>query len=175
VSRRTPILACLLTVITATAFLPAPALASRATDNVPLDAGVLVQLNQIRIAHGLTPLVASKSLGEAADRHSSDMIVKGYFSHDSSTGAPFYQRIRSYYPPSSNGSWSVGENLFWSSGTVDARGALAAWMASPEHRANILNPSWREIGIGAVSSNRAPGAYADLAVTVITTDFGTRG
>lgn len=174
-TRRTPILACLLTVIAATAFLPAAAMASRAIDNVSLDAGVLVQLNHIRIAHGLAPLVSSTPLNAAADRHSSDMVARGYFSHDSSSGAPFYQRIKSYYRSTSSGSWAVGENLFWSSGNVDAASALAAWMASPEHRANILNPSWREIGIGAVSASRAPGAYAGLSVTVITTDFGARG
>jgi uncharacterized protein YkwD len=48
------------------------------------------------------------------------------------------------------------------------------WMASPPHRANILNPNWREIGIASASRADAPGAYDDLNVTVVTTDFGVR-
>ena len=47
-------------------------------------------------------------------------------------------------------------------------------MASPEHRANILNPKWREIGVAAVHMNNAPGIYHGLPVTIITTDFGAR-
>jgi uncharacterized protein YkwD len=46
-------------------------------------------------------------------------------------------------------------------------------MNSPEHRANILDPNWREIGISAQHA-AAPGTYKGLEVTVITTDFGVR-
>jgi uncharacterized protein YkwD len=48
------------------------------------------------------------------------------------------------------------------------------WMASPEHRRNILDPTWREIGIAAVHAASAPGTYGGQPVTVITTDFGVR-
>ena len=51
---------------------------------------------------------------------------------------------------------------------------LQMWMQSPEHRANILNPNWREIGISAVHSDGAPGAFGGQPVTIITTDFGVR-
>jgi uncharacterized protein YkwD len=47
-------------------------------------------------------------------------------------------------------------------------------MSSPEHRANILDPNWREIGVSAQHVASAPGAYKGLEVTVITTDFGVR-
>ena len=47
-------------------------------------------------------------------------------------------------------------------------------MNSPEHRANILTPRWREIGISAVHFAAAPGTYKGLEVTIITTDFGVR-
>ena len=52
--------------------------------------------------------------------------------------------------------------------------ALKMWMRSPEHRANILNPNWREIGIAAVHVHGAPGTFGGLPVTIITTDFGVR-
>jgi uncharacterized protein YkwD len=51
---------------------------------------------------------------------------------------------------------------------------MKLWMASPEHRANILNPAWRQIGIAAVNSPSAPGTYGGHDVTVVTTDFGVR-
>jgi uncharacterized protein YkwD len=47
-------------------------------------------------------------------------------------------------------------------------------MNSPEHRANLLNGRWREIGISAVHAVAAPGTYDGLDVTIITTDFGVR-
>ena len=47
-------------------------------------------------------------------------------------------------------------------------------MHSPEHRRNILDPSWRQIGIGAVHSQTATGTFGDQPVTIITTDFGYR-
>jgi uncharacterized protein YkwD len=135
---------------------------------------VLAQLNEIRAAHGLAPLTLCPSLSAAARAHTRDMVAKGYFDHSSSNGTPFWKRIRSYYPEGSR-TWSVGENLLWTSGTMTAAASLKAWMASPEHRANILNPIWRQIGIGAVTSPHAPGTYLGLQVTVITTDFGVRG
>ena len=55
-----------------------------------------------------------------------------------------------------------------------ASGSVEAWMASPGHRANILDPAWRQIGIATASSPDAPDDFANLGVTVITTDFGVR-
>jgi uncharacterized protein YkwD len=136
--------------------------------------GVLGQLNQIRTQHGLTPLTLSPNLTRAAHAHSQEMVEKGYFAHESADGSLFWKRIQAYYPEGS-GSWSVGENLFWTSGSASVSGSVQAWMASPGHRANILDPNWRQIGIAAVSSPDAPGTYAGLSVTVITTDFGVRG
>ena len=57
---------------------------------------------------------------------------------------------------------------------VDAAQAVQWWMQSPEHRANILTPEWREIGIAAIHADSAGGPYRDSPVTVITTDFGVR-
>jgi uncharacterized protein YkwD len=47
-------------------------------------------------------------------------------------------------------------------------------MHSPEHRANILKPEWREIGVSAVHLDTAPGTYGGRPVTIVTTDFGVR-
>jgi len=139
-----------------------------------LDAGVLDRLNAIRVAHGLTPLRLNASLSAAAAFHSRELAAAGYFSHDSADGTVFWKRIERWYAQPRSGSWTVGENLLWSSPAIDASHALSFWMSSPEHRANILDPSWREIGVAAVHVDRAGGVYHDRPVTIITTDFGAR-
>ena len=48
------------------------------------------------------------------------------------------------------------------------------WLNSPEHKANLMNPRWREIGVSAVHTTTAGGPYAGLDVTIVTTDFGIR-
>jgi uncharacterized protein YkwD len=148
--------------------------ATRLSQAATLDSGVLQQLNQIRVANNLHPLALSTELTEAALVHTQEMVQKGYFQHDSADGQPFWKRIRAYYTAGSFGFWSVGENMYWTSGQATSTTSMKAWMASPEHRANILNPTWRQIGIAAVSQSSAPGIYAGLDVTVVTTDFGVR-
>ena len=102
------------------------------------------------------------------------MLARGYFAHNSADGQPFWKRIEAFYPEPRYGYWSVGENLYWSSGAPSAIASMKTWMASPGHRRNILNPAWRQIGIATVEAANAPGAFAHLDATVITTDFGVR-
>ena len=169
------LVASLLCVAVGAALLAAPALASTAHESATLDVGVLVQLNRIRTTHGLTSLHLNASLTAAAEQHSRDMVAKGYFAHDSLGGPSFEKRLESYYPYGNYGYWSVGENLFWESSTsINASAGIDAWMQSPEHRANILSPNWREIGIAAISVPSASGTFGGMPVTVITTDFGVR-
>lgn len=139
-----------------------------------LESGVLQQLNAIRVQHGLVPLRLSARLTAAAGQHSQEMGADGYFEHSSHDGTAFWKRIGHWYASNGYGYWSVGENLLWSSPTVDATQAMRMWMNSPEHRANILNPRWRQIGISSVHLDSAPGTYQNLPVTIITTDFGVR-
>jgi uncharacterized protein YkwD len=153
---------------------PIPAGAAGAHQASGLDLALLAQLNQIRSEHGLVPLTTSPGLDAAALEHTRDMVGHGYFAHSSADGTPFWRRIALYYPQSRYAYWSVGENLFWASGPATAADGLQAWMRSPAHRANILDPTWRQVGIASLSAAHAPGAFAGLDVTVITTDFGVR-
>jgi uncharacterized protein YkwD len=154
------------------AALPAPVKQQQGV--AVLDSGVLGGLNAIRTAHGLQPLHLSARLSAAAAFHSHELAAGGYFSHDSAGGGAFWKRIERWYAPGTHGTWTVGENLLWQSPDVDASQALDAWMRSPEHKANILSPDWREIGIAAVHVERAGGVYHGRSVTIITTDFGAR-
>jgi uncharacterized protein YkwD len=138
-----------------------------------LETSLLQDLNAARAQYGLQPLHSSALLVDAATQHTNEMGVDGYFDHASHDGTSFATRIEHWYTPGRR-SWSVGENLLWSSPSVGAKTAMAMWMASPDHRANILNPSWREIGISAEHFASAGGVYRGLPVTIITTDFGVR-
>jgi len=168
-------LARLLCLVALAATMPFVQPASGSTARPPqtvrsaLAAGVLARLNAIRVSHRLVPLVLNGQLTAAATQHSKEMLVRGYFSHDSFDGSSYQKRIKRYYRKG-----MVGENLLWSSPDVGAARALTLWMATAEHRAAILDPRWRAIGIGAVHSASAPGKYRGRAVTVITTDFRAR-
>ena len=154
--------------------LAAPARHDSSSTLAPLESAVLVRLNEIRVAHGLVPLRLNASLTTAASDHSAAMLAKGFFSHDSAAGADFSSWIVRYYAAPRYSYWSAGENLVWASGTLGAARAVGLWMHSPEHRANILRRQWREIGIAALYSADAPGAFGDQSVTLIATDFGVR-
>ena len=139
-----------------------------------LGSGLVAQVNTLRLAHGLVPLRVSPSLRAAANVHSTQMARLGYFSHDSANGGSFSSRIATFYPARGYRSWTVGENLLWASPDVGALRALKLWLASPPHRANLLNPRWREIGLVAVHARSAPGVYGNAPTTIVTADFGTR-
>lgn len=150
---------------------PGDKAASRANG---LEAAVVARINQIRRTRGLSGLRRHRRLAAAADFHSRDMGRRGYFTHASADGTPFWKRIRRFYPSSGTGSWTVGENLLWGTGRFGAAFAVRQWMESPGHRKNILSRAWREIGLGAVYFARAPGEYEGRAVTIVTADFGAR-
>jgi uncharacterized protein YkwD len=139
-----------------------------------LESGVLVELNAIRRAHGLAPVRLSRALSAAADAHSRSMGEHGYFQHESRDGSAFWKRVQRFYAPGAYNTWSVGENLLWSTVGVDADRALELWMESPAHRKNILTARWREVGLSAITVAGAPGVYGGRDVVIITTDFGVR-
>jgi uncharacterized protein YkwD len=102
------------------------------------------------------------------------MANDGYFDHNSVDGTSFSTRIAKWYSLTGYRSWGVAENLLWSSPSIGPSAAVNLWMHSGSHRANILNPRWHDVGIGAVHSTTARGAFTRRPVTIITTDFGVR-
>jgi uncharacterized protein YkwD len=132
----------------------------------------LCLLNHRRVAHGRHKLRSNRRLAKAARAHARDMVRRDYFSHTTPGGASFVDRImqEDYVKPSQG--WALGENLAWGSYQLATPKAIVrSWMHSPEHRANILNPRFREIGIGVVAGAPVPGV--DHAATYATS-FGTR-
>jgi len=132
----------------------------------PLALLVARDINAYRSANGLPALRQDPALDAAARTHSTEMAARGYFSHDSADGRSFVQRIRLYLRRG-----GAGENLFWESGAPSAEDILAAWAASPEHRANLLGAGWRALGVSAVHAQSPGGAFGDGDVLIVTADF----
>jgi uncharacterized protein YkwD len=139
-----------------------------------LESQLLEQMNAVRVRRGLHALRLSRPLTAAARRHSVSMAQKGYFSHASADGTSFWKRVASFYDYRGYRRWSVGENLLWASPDVTVAGAVKMWLRSPDHRANLLDHNWREIGISAVHAASARGIYGGRAATIVTADFGYR-
>ncbi len=154
--------------------LASPAGAVPSVAAAPTARSVLVEINTVRARHGLRAVRLSRQLAAAADDHTLDMGRRGYFRHASFDGTPFWKRVQRFYPSVGYRAWGAGENLLWATAGITAPQAIRLWMGSRGHRANILNPRWREIGISARSFAAAPGTFHGGDVTIITTDFGTR-
>ena len=131
----------------------------------------LCTLNAERARHGLPRLQLNKKLSSAARWHARDMVRRDYFAHDSLGGGTFVDRIRRSGYMKGASSWSVGENLAWGSNERSApRTITSMWMNSAGHRANILSPAFRDVGIGIAMG--APGASGSAATYA--TEFGTK-
>lgn len=101
--------------------------------------------NEIRASYGLSPLTINEKLCRLARMKSQDMVDKNYFSHESPTyGSPF-DMLKSYGVSYR----SAGENI--AKGYATPKAVVDAWMNSEGHRANILNSSYAEIGVGYVT------------------------
>lgn len=119
-------------------FVLAPAAGASSYSSSEL--GMVRMINQIRADHILPPLRVDSKLRRAARAHSMDMLAHGYFGH----GA-FATRIRSFGVRGR----VVGENLAWGTGrSGSASSVLRMWLRSPEHRRNLLRPTFRRIGLG---------------------------
>src|SRR5205085_1705969 len=136
-------------------------------------AATLCLVNREREAHGEGPLQPNGRLETAAQRHSEEMSLGDYFEHRGLQGGTPLSRMRAAgYVYSSQIGFEVGENLGW--GTLwlaTPRAIVAAWMNSPEHRANILNGHYRDTAIG-VSPHPIASLAHGQAGAIYTQDFG---
>jgi len=139
-----------------------------------LERQVLVELNLARRAHGVVPLRRSGALTAAARAHATSMGRLGFFSHTSDDGTSPTRRILSFYDVGGSKDWAVSEIIQWSQGTPSATEALATWLGSGHHRREIERPYWREVGVGVVHVEDAPGVFGRMDVTILVVDFGRR-
>ncbi|HEY63902.1 MAG TPA: CAP domain-containing protein [Caldilineae bacterium] len=112
-------------------------------DPLLLEHEVIVLTNQARTEAGLPPLKLHEALRTAARQHAQDMAEHDFFSHTGSDGSSLADRInRVNYP-----NWLyAAENI--AAGFAQPEDVVQAWLNSPAHRANILHPNLKEIGVG---------------------------
>ena len=132
---------------------------------------VLCLINAERTARGLRRLRLNRRLDAASLGHSQDMVRNRYFAHDTPNGVSMTDRlVRARYVRRTF-AFTIGENLAWGSeGRAAPTALIDAWMGSPGHRANILQPRYREVGIGLVPA--APVAGVEGRAITATTNFG---
>lgn len=128
-------------------------------------------LNKQRGQQGMRKLRFNRRLSAAATSHSRDMVKKEYFDHVSKTGKDVVDRLTNTGYLGGASTWTVGENLAWGAGSRSTpREIVTSWMQSPGHKANILNPRFREIGIGVVFDTPSP----EWTGATYTTTFGAK-
>jgi uncharacterized protein YkwD len=135
------------------------------------NAATICLLNQDRASSGLAPLAENAQLDSAALGHSSEMRQFSFFAHESPDGSPFQDRIVNTGYLFGASRWSIGENIAWGSWQLGTPQAIeTAWMNSQHHRDNILDPDYREIGVGSVFGS--PSDPNDAGAVIVTHDFG---
>lgn len=127
------------------------------TYDEPAETRMLGLVNEARRQAGLQPLRADPALRAVARAHSRDMFLRSYFRHVSPDGSTPDDRLRRARIPF----LVAGENLAYQPNAVVAHNAL---MNSAGHRANILSPVFRRVGIGAVRG----GLYGEMITQVFT-------
>ena len=114
-------------------------------------------INKQRTQNGLSPLKENSELQRVARIKAQDMVNNNYFSHTSPTyGSPF--NMMKSFKISYN---TAGENI---AGNSSNSSAVTAWMNSPGHRANILNSSFNQTGIGVVTGSKYGKIYVQMFI-----------
>ena len=115
-------------------------------------------VNKERAAQGLPALKYNSELSKVAEAKAADLRDNNYFSHTSPTyGSPF-DMMKSFGIKYT----AAGENI--AKGYMNPKSVMKGWMNSPGHRANILNSSFTEIGVGYVSDSKGAGYWVQMFI-----------
>jgi len=122
------------------------------------DSALVAAVNSVRTVHLLTKLRVDFHLERAARSHSRDMVLHDYFAHGNLLARMLRFRVRGHV---------FAENLAMGRGVMSANATVANWLASPPHRAVLLDPELRRIGVATPVA--AFGGWS--SATVVTADF----
>ncbi|HEY3866497.1 MAG TPA: CAP domain-containing protein [Solirubrobacteraceae bacterium] len=138
-----------------------------------IDAATLCLVNQERARNGELPLQPNAKLAQAAQGHSEEMISEDYFAHIAPSGLTPVQRVAATgYVPNAQVGYTLGENIAWGTLQLSTPSAIvAAWLASPEHLANILYSPYRDTAIG-VAPEAPPSLGEGQPGAVYSQEFG---
>ena len=142
-----------------------PVVFAQQDDTSARAAAVLDLVNTARVQAGLQPVARSTELDASAQVHSVDMVQQNYLDHVGSDGSSPQERAdkAGYHVPVNTG-WIVVEVI--SAISADPSGPANWWLGDGQHRRVLLNPRWREVGVGYGQG----GQYG----TYWTADFGCR-
>lgn len=122
---------------------------------------LLEAINQARAARGVPPMQIGVRLQRAARAHSRAMARSGSFTHGN-----WYDRLRSHGVRGR----TLGETIAWGVGSDGTASAIVgSWLASPPHRATMLNRGFRRVGVGIAIGSMAGYSGAKVA----TADFAS--
>jgi uncharacterized protein YkwD len=124
------------------------------------EASLLNTMNAVRASRGLPALRVDYHLVRAARGHSADMMRRQYFAHGSVAGRAVAAGARGPL---------FGEDLAWAK-RLTAQWVVDHWLASPSHRAVLLRPGFRRVGIGIAFGTFAGHSGAGI----VTADFAGR-
>jgi uncharacterized protein YkwD len=132
-----------------------PASAEAAPPHDAVERSVIRKLNMIRARHGLRPVRPAAGLARAADAHSGALARSGRLTHGAMSA-----RVRRFVRAR-----GIGETIARVPARRgdDARLVVAAWMRSRSHRATLLAPQFRRIGVARRAARRAMIFTVDLA------------
>jgi uncharacterized protein YkwD len=131
----------------------------------------LCLINRVRFHFHLHQLVLNTELRDSAIGHSDSMVVHRYFAHEGPGGSVDSRISRAGYFYRAH-TFTVGENIAAGSGGSGSPWAIFEdWMHSPPHRANILDPGFRDAGVGVARGYPFGGGGGAATYTV---DFGAR-
>ncbi|MCW3041191.1 MAG: hypothetical protein JWM31_3096 [Solirubrobacterales bacterium] len=163
------------TTATASASASACANAAAATQAQDLDRAartVRCLINDARARRHLPAVRPASRLQRAAARHSRAMLSAGLFDHTVPGELPLAVRVRRTGYLTRARRWSLGEAIAWAQGDqTSPRALVAALLASPPHRAILLDPRFREIGVGLLRGVPRSRAH-DVTGATLTLDFG---
>ena len=128
----------------------------------------LCLLNGERAAAGLGALTASSPLTTTAERYAEYMVSDEHFAHQDESGHNVVSRVLETDPTLADRWLVIGENLGWGTYSLATPSAMVdGWMASPSHRANILDERYDEIGIGIAEGAPVPDRTNGLTYTTV--------
>jgi uncharacterized protein YkwD len=133
-----------------------------ATPFADLETQLLAEVNAVRSRHHLIPLQRSPELDRVAMRHSDDMARRNYMSHHSPEGTNPVDRITR---SGLSGFTLAAENLGKTNRRDPNREIVDNWLASPDHRRNLLTPPFNTTGIGIARAPDGSLIYTQVYVT----------
>ena len=135
-------------------------------------AALLCTIDAERTARKLPVVHASSQLARAAQGHADDMVIRHFFEHVTPGGSTLGDRVHATGYIDGRRDWELGEAIAWAQQPLDTPVTLMrAWLASPAHRAIILDRRFRDVGIG-VTDGLTDGSPVPGATAVL--DFGFR-